>query len=189
MSAQYGHSPVTDSCIHNRVQPSKPRVDGDLMKSNWVLIMALLMFSGIASAQSTAANPGGFLNTDPRSPYYNSGNNLPPAPAQERWADRWGAIATDADSAKLGAVVDMTSEKQARSAALKACKDEGGVNCTVDISYYNRCAVLVTGDNVYTVSSAATIDEATKSGFIKCDRDDVNCRVYYSGCSLPARMD
>ena len=159
------------------------------MKSKWMLIAALLAAPSIAWAQASQTNPGGFLNTDPRSPYYNSGNNLPPAPPQERWAKRWGAIATDADNAKLGAVVDMASEKQARSAALKACKDKGGINCTVDISYYNRCAVLVTGDKVYNVSSAATIDEATKSGFIKCERYDVNCRVYYSDCSLPVRID
>lgn len=162
------------------------------MKNKWCSAALLFLLSSSAWAQMTPQQQANLPPSNPNSSQYNT-VYLPSlenaAAPQERWADRWGAIATDADNAKLGAVVDMASGKQAKRAALKACKDQGGINCTLDILYYNRCAVLVTGDNVYTVSSAATIDEATKSGFIKCERDDVNCRVYYSDCSLPVRMD
>lgn len=111
-----------------------------------------------------------------------------PATPAARWEDRWGAIATDAQKAKLGVVVNMPSQRKAKSAALDACKENGGSNCTVEISYYNQCAALITGDKLFNTSAAATIEEATESGLSRCSKEDTNCRVYYSGCSLPVRI-
>jgi len=162
------------------------------MKSKWLSAALLLMLSGAAWAQMTQQQQANLPMSDPNSPQYNT-VYLPSlenaAPPQERWADRWGAIATDADNAKLGAVVDMTSEKKAKQAALETCKKNGGTNCRVDISYYNQCAVLVTGDSMYSTARGATVEEAEKLGFSKCRNADVNCRVYYSDCSLPVRLD
>lgn len=151
-----------------------------------LLFAALLLLSSAPAFAQNPSNPGGFLNTDPRSPYYNSGNNAPPAEASARYLNRWGAIATG-KNATLGTAVDMASERDAKRVALKDCQDKGGVQCKLEIAYHNQCATLVTGDAVFNTSSAATAEEAAEMGIAKCQEADVNCRVYYSECSLPVR--
>ncbi len=162
------------------------------MKGRWLGAAVLFVSSSTAWGQMTPQQQANLPMSDPNSPQYNT-VYLPSlenaAPPQERWADRWGAIATDADNAKLGAVVGMASETKAKRAALETCKNNGGTNCRIDISYYNQCAVLVTGDRMYSTARGATVEEAEKLGFGKCQNADVNCRVYYSDCSLPVRMD
>lgn len=153
------------------------------MKIYLSIATLLLLASPTAFGQQ---NPGGFLNTDPRSPYYNSGNNLPPSEAPARYLNRWGAIATG-KNATLGSAVDMESERDAKRVALKACQEKGGVECKLEIAYRNQCATLVTGDSVFNTSSAPTAEEAAEMGIAKCREADVNCRVYYSECSLPVR--
>ena len=159
----------------------------------WLLVIVLSSISGFAYAEHGCQD--GYI------PVYQGSQqvcvadyNLPswgdqggsPAASGPRWADRWGAIAVGSD-AKLGAVVDVSNERKAKSAALEECKKNGGTDCKVDLTYYNQCAVLVTGDRIYNTAHAATIDEAIVLGVAKCEEEDINCRVYYSGCSLPAR--
>lgn len=120
-------------------------------------------------------------------PSWGDQDSGPAVPSAPRWADRWGAIATGS-GAKLGVVVDMTSERRAKNAALKECKKNGGTDCKLDLSYHNQCAVLVTGDRIYNTAHAATIDEAAALGIAGCEKEDVNCRVYYSACSLAERI-
>lgn len=159
------------------------------MKSNWVLMVVLLLISGIASAQSTPTNPGGFLNTDPRSPYYNSGNNLPPAPPQERWADRWGAFAS-ASSGVFGGAQDKQSKRQAEKTALAECKEKGGDDCRVDLSYYNQCGAVASGGGHMGSSRAPTEREAVEHAIKTCEKaGGSNCQLYFMGCSLPVRVN
>lgn len=116
----------------------------------------------------------------------NAGGNQPLAPV---WAKRWGAIATDSHNASVGTVVDMRSKKQAEKAALSECRANGGGKCEVDLAYYNQCAVIITGDNSYLSQGAVSKEEATRIAMQKCQAKDVNCRVYYSGCSMPVRVN
>ena len=157
----------------------------DVMAIKGAVALTLAIASSSVSAQNPS-NPGGFTNTDPRSPYYNSGNNLPPSVTSPRYQNRWGAIATG-KNATLGTAVDMESERDAKRVALKACQDKGGVQCKLEIAYRNQCATLVTGDSVFNTSSAPTVEEAAEMGIAKCREADSNCRVYYSECSLPVR--
>lgn len=120
-------------------------------------------------------------------PSWNNRDSRPAVLSASRWADRWGAIATGS-GAKLGAVVNMTSEKKAKNEAIKECKKNGGTDCKLDLSYHNQCAVLITGDRIYNTAHAATIDEAATLGIAACKKEDVNCRVYYSSCSLAERI-
>ena len=165
------------------------------MKSRWLLIVGLLSLSGSALAEGGC--PSGMIpysGTDISScgpipvGYYSDSNGIsksvePPA----SWMTTWGAIAADAASASLGTVVGMSSEQEARRAALAQCRAKGGEKCEVDLAYHNQCAVMILGNKTYNTASAQTIERATLLGMKTCNVDDTNCRVYYSDCSLARR--
>lgn len=119
-----------------------------------------------------------------RQGYMNSQQQAPRQPTG-KWKSTWGAIAADGPRGILGGVTDMDDKQSAENAALSQCRTSGGQNCKIELAYHNQCAVLVTGDKKYLVQSAATIPEATRLGIGKCSQEDANCRVYYSGCSMP----
>ncbi|WP_158879976.1 DUF4189 domain-containing protein [Rhodanobacter sp. L36] len=105
-----------------------------------------------------------------------------------QWATRWGAIATDADKAILSGITDRSSKEAAQQAALTDCRNKGGTQCKLQIAYDNQCAVMILGDKAFNVANAATVGEATKLGTQQCNKESPNCRVYYSACSLPQRI-
>ena len=162
-----------------------------------LVLFSLLSASGVAYAEHGCQN--GFIPVnqgngqtcvaDYNLPYWKNQSTATPAQMSPRWQTTWGAFATDASSAVLGASVGMANKRKAEKSALARCREKGGKNCEVDVAFYNQCAVLVTGDSVYNTSRAATIDEASRLGIAECEREDVNCRVYYSDCSLPVRID
>jgi hypothetical protein len=109
------------------------------------------------------------------------------AHAEPKWADRWGAIA-DADNRVYGIVSMMNNESEARVAALNECTKRGGMGCAVVATYYNQCAAVSAGDGGSEVWQAPTEELAIKNSMTRCDSARENCRVYYSGCSLPERI-
>ena len=113
--------------------------------------------------------------------------NAASAPAQPRgrWETRWGAIATDGLRAVTGTVVNVKSKRQAVKMAMSQCRAKGGKSCKAILSYYNQCAVIVSGDKQHTAISAATINEASKMGINECTPIDTNCQVKYAECSPP----
>lgn len=166
------------------------------MKLRWLLVVGLLSLSSFALAEGGC--PSGMIpysGTDISScgpipaGYYSDDNNDIPHSVEspDRWTTTWGAIAADAASASLGTVVGMSSEQEARRAALAQCRAKGGEKCEVDLTYYNQCAVMILGNKTYNTASAQTIERATQLGMKTCSADDTNCRVYYSDCSLARR--
>lgn len=162
------------------------------MRIESLLMIVMFVLSGSALAQSCPPGipqgaPGCIPPDNPASPMY---PDYSPQTATPRviWADRWGAIATDPITASLGAVIGMTSKRRAEKAALTECESKGGEACSVDLSYFNQCAVMILGDREYRMQSAATIEEAAQVGIDKCNQEDSNCRVYYSGCSMAERI-
>ena len=155
------------------------------------LIVLSVMFLGVCS--SIYACPVGMINAgaclppdDPRLPQ-NQGPAPPPAPI---WADRWGAIAFDGSNGTVGVAADALSKRKAQKVAIQDCQKRGGKGCSVKTTYYNQCAVVVTGDSDANFLNAPTIEQATKTGMDSCRaRNDTNCRVYYSGCSMPVRVN
>lgn len=111
------------------------------------------------------------------------GQNTAPAQPRGRWETRWGAIATDGLRAVTGTVVNVKSKRQADKMAMSQCRAKGGKSCKAILSYYNQCAVIVSGDKQHTAISAATVNEATKMGINECSPIDTNCRVHYAECS------
>jgi uncharacterized protein DUF4189 len=158
------------------------------MKRELLSALALLMVSCAAVAQQSPTNPGGFLNTDPRSPAYNPGLSAPPRPAEEGWADRWGAFASASNGAFAG-VQDEKNKRQAERTALANCRAKGGENCVVKFSYYNQCGAVASGDGGSGGGRAATEKEAVELAMKSCNEKGENCQLYFMGCSLPVRVN
>jgi hypothetical protein len=110
-------------------------------------------------------------------------------PPPARWSDQWGAIVTDNSKGLLGVSTNVASRSQAEQLALADCRAKGGNECRVDAAYTNQCAAMIVGDKHHGSASAATIDQAISLGIKACsDGGDTNCHVYYTGCSLPQRI-
>jgi hypothetical protein len=162
----------------------------------WLLCL-LALIQGAAAYAQTSCPPGMVpYGTGPgvnMCGYDNSQqptNAAPQRPA-ERWVDHWGAIATYGPNGSLGTANDRLSRNQAVQAALSSCRSQHGSSCEVLAYYRNGCGVLVIdgpGEN-YNANSGATIDEATQKAMATCTKGGYpNCHVYYSGCSLPVRV-
>jgi hypothetical protein len=105
------------------------------------------------------------------------------------WESRWGAIAIGGGG--WGAVTDMRSEKQAKKAAIKHCKETAqgnGSKCKA-FSYYDQCAVIAWGETGYIVQSAVDLPTASSVGMQKCSSKHADCQIFYSACSYPKRMN
>ena len=164
------------------------------MKTGQMLavVAMLLLFSGFASAQGVPLGNGiyacdGAAHAGPCQPDI---DNDAPVPSVH-WQDRWGAIAADdGPNAVFGIVTNMASKRAAQKAAIAECKNRGGGDCEVSLAYYNQCAAVAAGAAGTFSSSAATIEEAAQRATNRCE--DANgrgaCWVYYSGCSLPVRV-
>ena len=130
----------------------------------------------------------------PNSPYYvppgaQAGNGSPPQ-APEKWSSRWGAIASGANG-KYGVSREFESKRSAVSAALKHCKSEGGIKCAIQIVYHDQCAAIVASDKGRALlQTAAYVEDAKMIASDKCANlyGEDTCWLYYSGCSLPVRV-
>jgi hypothetical protein len=109
------------------------------------------------------------------------GLQLPPL----RWADQWGAVATDGPGGHLGTAINMSNRNHAEQIAISDCQNNGGKQCAIELSYYNQCVAMTVGDENHNVSSAATSDKALKASLRICSTATRNCHAYYSACSLP----
>lgn len=160
------------------------------MKLRLVPIAGLLVVCATAMAQDHPVNsPAYHAVHNAQSPYYTGPKQqqqLPPPQPSGYWEKTWGAIVGHSSQPILGAAVGAKSEDEAKRSALADCKAKGGGSgCRLDLTYYNQCAVLVTGDNLYNTARAESIERAAQLGMTKCVESDTNCRVYYSACTEP----
>lgn len=84
--------------------------------------------------------------------------------------------------------VDLATRRDAERAALRECKTKGGANCKIIMYFGNACGVMVWGKTHWEVASGATVAEAARPGLERCNKVDDDCRIYYSACSLPRRV-
>lgn len=157
----------------------------------------LLLLGGVAHAEGGCPRgfePSGMAPT-PQAPVacrpipnYQQ-QQVRPRPPPPQWQSQWGAIATYEPNGSFGEAVNMPSRASAEQAALAKCRAKHDARCKVQLLYRDQCAVMVVSDKGYNVNSAATIDQATQNGMQTCNNSgDPNCHVYYSACSLPARI-
>ena len=109
-------------------------------------------------------------------------------PIQPLWETRWGAISVDISNGKFGAGKSMRTKSQAEKAALDDCVKEGGKNCVIDLSYYDQCAAVAWGTDYVTTASAETKEQASSRASETCGKQTSACKIYYSECSFPVRV-
>ena len=131
----------------------------------------------------------------PNSPYYvppgaQSGNGITPNAPELKWVNRWGAIASDGKG-NYGISGQFDSSRSAKKAAILDCEKTGGVNCKIKIAYHNQCAAIAASDGGRTfLQTDAYEDTAKELALERCSSSygKDSCWIYYSGCSLPVRV-
>lgn len=158
-----------------------------------LLWLGLLGLSSSAYAEGGCPNGMTPVNNGQNWTCIPGGNDSPTqqqaAPSLPRptghWVKTWGGIATSPNEGALGVAVGANSKREAEHLALNNCKAKGGKKCEVDMAYHNQCAVMIVGKNKLKIRSAESIKIATQIGMEDCQKNDTNCRVYYSACTEP----
>lgn len=160
-----------------------------------ILFGFLLLITGATHAEGgcpTGMIPASGTNINSCIPippgYYNNQQQAHPQPPPPRWLSQWGAIATDGPGGSFGAAVDMPNQSSAENAALIECQSKKGSICKVELWYTNQCAAMVVGDAGHNSKAGTTVNAAIRTAMKICTTEDHNCFVYYSGCSLPIRI-
>src|SRR3546814_64635 len=154
------------------------------VKKEALLAVTLMLISSTALAQ-TACPQGVSAGSAQCGPSTlvtpESGRANAPSLPEVKWADSWGAIASDGVST-YGIVTDFPSKRKAQKAAIAECKKRGGGRCTVARSFYNQCAVVVAGDSGTNIVNARTVKRATDLAMRDCEAEGNNrCWTFWSG--------
>jgi hypothetical protein len=161
-----------------------------------LLACAFLLVTGSVFAEGGSCPPGyypiggqGTAGCAPIPEYGSSEGAISEREAiQPVWETRWGAISVDISNGKFGTGKSMLTKKQAEEAASDDCKKEGGKNCVVDLAYYNQCAAVAWGAAFVTTASAESKEQASSRAAETCGERTSACKVYYSDCSFPVRV-
>jgi hypothetical protein len=175
-----------------RVEQTSAVYDMTKMK---IIACALLIYMPLAWAQCGAGipgagNPGCIPPTVSGSPYGqpSEAGTFIPAPARAVWEDRWGAVAMDLDADASGSTSDGFNEDRASHSALDDCAAQGGIHCQIVLTYHNQCAAITqSAAGIYSSATAANKSEAESRVIAKCG-DAQTCRVLYSQCAVPVRI-
>jgi hypothetical protein len=118
-------------------------------------------------------------------------DNTPAAPPP-KWADRWGAIVTDPVTGGIGMVAGRASESEAINAAMNDCAASNGKHCILQTTYHNQCAAVAWGSGAGGYLSTyrhPSKSEAEKNVVNNCmEKSGSSCKVIWSDCSLPVRV-
>lgn len=134
-----------------------------------------------------ATGQGGGVAACGPDPSYNQQSQQPMS-RPPRWADQWGALASDDAAGILGVSKDMPTKRSAEDAAMAECKAKGGTKCRNIANYQNECAAMVVGHAGYRIFFGKTTENAIASGMKTCNAENSGCHVYYSACSDPIRI-
>lgn len=118
-------------------------------------------------------------------------DNRPRPPQQPRviWATRWGAIASDDGTSSVGVSENQTSKSVASTEALQRCASQSNnQHCKVDMAYYNQCAALAWGTKFSGYAGAINVEQAQKIALTDCAKGTPDCKIVYTACSLPVRI-
>lgn len=104
-----------------------------------------------------------------------------------QWETRWGAIATGRGA--FGAAENARSKKEAEKTAMARClQSTVNARCAIKGSYKNQCVALAWGDKG-SISYRGPIESENRQKAMElCSRETTDCAIYYSACSLPARI-
>lgn len=149
----------------------------------------LLVASPVCFAQQCPQGLAGMPNCLPpdHPSHPNAWANSPRQPAAH-FEGRAAAVAMGKAASGFSSSGPMATRRIAERAALRQCRERGGVDCKLILSYQNQCAALVWGLHYRAGASAPTVDEAVAMADKECARQTEDCRVFFSGCSYPERV-
>ncbi|MBD8881533.1 DUF4189 domain-containing protein [Rhodanobacter sp. 7MK24] len=111
-----------------------------------------------------------------------------PQQPQVVWADRWGAIAID-NTSSVGVSENQASKSAAIAEALQRCASKStNQSCKVSLAYYNQCAALAWGTKFESTAGALHAEDAQKNALISCSKGASDCKVVYTACAHPVRV-
>jgi len=167
------------------------------MTKKFLLLVGLYACSGTAWAEGGSC-PAGYYPIGGQGaqgcapiPNYQSNDQQGSFVPQGQWQKTWGAIAIDetVNDGGMGMVTGLPDKQAADGAALAQCRASGGSDgCELLLSYQNQCAVIVSGASYLNAHSAETIELASSSAVHKCSERTTGCKIYYSACSVPVRI-
>jgi hypothetical protein len=162
----------------------------------WILICMFWLLSSAAHAEGNCppgqypvGTPEGQIGPQVCAPIPGYNQQQAPPPPPERWLDQWGAISISPVEGTLGVSTQQRTEYEAQQAALVSCRTGGGSACTIESTYRNSCVALIVGHPGYAIAIGVPENDAGHKAMKVCiDGGNTNCHAYYSGCSLPIRI-
>ena len=166
-----------------------------MMKACVRFLFLICFYATFAQAQCapgvpSASNPGCIPQDRPGSPYFHGNpDQLWKQTDQQpyKWADRWGAIATDAKTGDAGTVEGLPTKSAAEEEALARCGSTGAADCQIRLTFHNQCAAAALGDGFLGLAGAPSKDQAKQRAIANCGNSGA-CKIVYSACSLPQRI-
>jgi len=160
-----------------------------------ITLLSVLFFLSMSSrAQQCgygAQNGGQCVPADQVPGYQDSMQDRQAQPKQRppiRWADRWGAIAID-DTSSVGVSENQTSKSAAITEALQRCAlKSNNQSCEISLAYYNQCAAIAWGTKYESTAGALDEKQAQENALASCSQGAPNCKIVYTACSLPVRV-
>jgi len=109
-----------------------------------------------------------------------------------RGTPSWGAVAKDPNLPGLGGLGvsdNWVSEEDAAWAAGGLCRQNGGQDCYIELTYSNAClAVALSNKNTSFWTTGVTRELAAQSVMQQCsDKSQGQCSLSYARCSYPAQ--
>ena len=156
----------------------------------WLILTSAAYAPTIFAQCATGVDTGGqCIPPEALSPQ--SSPNVDPQPRQPNvvWSSRWGAIAVDSNTSSVGISENQTEKSAASAEALQRCESKSdSQHCEVELAYYNQCAALAWGTKYFGKGRAETKAQAQSLALRSCQEGASDCKVVYSACSLPVRV-
>lgn len=115
-------------------------------------------------------------------------------PAPPSFKKRFGAVAYDEPTKEWYSWSKASSLSVAKQRVLNHCREEGGSQCKLMLSYANQCVAIARADDVPgndSVNTGSSLKDAEANAARACSADwkSNQCEIMLSSCSLHGREE